>query len=141
MAAAPARIWSKLMVGIMALRRLNHARIPRPLSAAARPNLPVMSERLSSEVVAHVALLARLDLTDDELSLFTGQLAAVLEHAADVEALDLDDVPPTYHPLPLVNVLRDDEPRPGLDRDEVLAMAPDTEDRRFRVPRIMSEES
>ena len=100
-----------------------------------------MSERLSSEVVAHVAQLARLDLTADELALYTGQLAAVLEHAADVEALQLDDVPPTHNPLPLVNVLRDDEPRPGLDRDEVLAMAPDVEDGRFRVPRIMAEEA
>src|SRR5215207_6087405 len=99
-----------------------------------------MSERLSSEVVAHVAQLARLDLTDDELSLYTGQLAAVLEHAADVEALELDDVPPTHHPLPLVNVLRADDPRPGIDRDEVLAMAPDAEEGRFRVPRIMAEE-
>ncbi len=100
-----------------------------------------MSERLSPEVVAHVAQLARLDLTDDELALYTGQLAAVLEHAADVEALDLSDVPPTAHPLSLVNVLRADEPRPCLDRDEVLAMAPAVEDHRFRVPRIMSEPS
>ncbi len=99
-----------------------------------------MSERLSADVVAHVAQLARLELTDEELALYTDQLAAVLEHAADVEALDLDDVPPTLHPLPIVNVLRADEPRPGLDRAEVLAMAPDTEDGRFRVPRIMSED-
>ena len=98
-----------------------------------------MSPRLSPEVVAHVAQLARLDLTEDELALYTGQLAAVLEHAADVEALELDDVPPTHHALPVVNVLRADEPRPGLDRDEVLAMAPDAEDGRFRVPRIMTE--
>ncbi len=100
-----------------------------------------MSPRLSPEVVAHVAQLARLDLTQDELTLYTGQLGAVLEHAADVEALDLDGIPPTHHPLPLVNVLRDDDARPGLDRDEVLAMAPDAEDGRFRVPRIMSEGS
>lgn len=98
------------------------------------------SKRLSPEVVAHVAQLARLDLTEEELSLYTGQLAAVLEHAADVEALDLSDVPPTDHPLSLVNVLRVDVPRPGLDRAEVLAMAPSTEDGRFRVPRIMAEE-
>lgn len=97
-----------------------------------------MSERLSPEVVAHVAELARLDLTEDELTLYTSQLAAVLDHAADVEALELDDVPPTHHPLPVVNVLRPDEPRPGLDRDEVLAMAPDAEGGRFRVPRIMA---
>jgi aspartyl-tRNA(Asn)/glutamyl-tRNA(Gln) amidotransferase subunit C len=100
-----------------------------------------MPERLSPEVVAHVAELARLDLTEDELSLFTSQLADVLEHAADVEALELDDVPPTLHPLPLVNVLREDEAGPCLDRDEVLAMAPDAEGGRFRVPRIMSEPS
>ena len=100
-----------------------------------------MSERLSPEVVAHVAQLARLDLTAEELALFTGQLAAVLDHAADVEALDLADVPPTAHPLSIFNVLRADEPRPCLDRDEVLAMAPSTEDGRFRVPRIMSEQS
>lgn len=98
-----------------------------------------MSERLSPDVVAHVAQLARLDLTDDELALYTRQLAAVLEHAADVEALDVGDVPPTAHPLSLVNVLRADVPRPCLDRDEVLAMAPATEDGRFRVPRIMSD--
>ena len=98
-----------------------------------------MSERLSPEVVAHVAQLARLDLTDDELALFTGQLAAVLEHAADVEALDLSDVPPTAHPLSLVNVLRADVARPCLDRDEVLAMAPAAEAGRFRVPRILGE--
>ena len=98
-----------------------------------------MSERLSPDVVAHVARLARLDLSEEELALYTGQLAAVLDHAADVEALELDDVPPTQHPLPVVNVLRDDEPRPGLDRDEVLAMAPDAEGGRFRVPRILSE--
>ena len=100
-----------------------------------------MPERLSPEVVAHVAQLACLDLTADELALYTAQLADVLDHAADVEALELDDVQPTYHPLPIVNVLRSDEPRPGLDRDEVLAMAPEAEDGRFRVPRIMAEGS
>jgi aspartyl-tRNA(Asn)/glutamyl-tRNA(Gln) amidotransferase subunit C len=100
-----------------------------------------MGERLTREVVAHVATLARLDLTDDELDMFTGQLAAVLEHAADVEGLDLDGVPPTTHPLPLVNVLRADVVRPGLERDEVLAMAPQAEDGRFRVPRILDEEA
>jgi len=83
-----------------------------------------------------VAKLARLALTDDELDRFTGQLATVLAHAADVAALDLEDVAPTAHPLPVHNVLRPDEPRPGLDRAEVLAAAPDVEDDRFRVPRI-----
>jgi aspartyl-tRNA(Asn)/glutamyl-tRNA(Gln) amidotransferase subunit C len=99
-----------------------------------------MSERaLSREDVAHVARLARLALTAEELDRFTGQLAQVLAHAADVAALDLSGVAPTAHPLPVVNVLRADEPRPGLDRDEVLAGAPAVEDHRFRVPRIGGE--
>ena len=61
----------------------------------------------------------------------------ILEHAQQVSALDTHDVPPTAHPLPLVNVLRPDDVRPSLDRDEVLAMAPAAEDDRFRVPRIL----
>ncbi|MBA3303705.1 MAG: Asp-tRNA(Asn)/Glu-tRNA(Gln) amidotransferase subunit GatC, partial [Acidimicrobiia bacterium] len=61
--------------------------------------------------VAHVARLARLELTEEELELFTGQLADVLDHARDLEALDVTGVPPTAHPLPLRNVLRDDVPR------------------------------
>ena len=79
---------------------------------------------ISRDDVAHVARLARLELTDAELDTFTGQLAAVLEHAADVEALDVADVPPTSHPFELTNVLRTDERRPSLDRDEVLSQAP-----------------
>lgn len=89
--------------------------------------------------VVHVATLARLALTDEEIDTFTGQLAAVLEHAADVAALDTSGVPPTAHPLPLVNVLREDEERPCLDRDEVLAQAPAAEAGRFKVPRILGE--
>jgi aspartyl-tRNA(Asn)/glutamyl-tRNA(Gln) amidotransferase subunit C len=99
-----------------------------------------MSERITRDDVAHVARLARLTIADDELDLFTSQLAAVLDHAADVEALELDDVPPTAHPYPLVNVFRDDVVGPSIDRDEVLAQAPAAEDRRFRVPPILGEE-
>jgi aspartyl-tRNA(Asn)/glutamyl-tRNA(Gln) amidotransferase subunit C len=95
--------------------------------------------RISTDDVAHVARLARLELTDDELETFTGQLDAVLDHAADVEALDVADVEPTAHPFPLANVLRPDEPGPTLDRDEVLAEAPSVEDDRFRVPPAMGE--
>ena len=87
-----------------------------------------------------MARLARLSLTDDELTTFTDQLGAVLEHAADVEALDLEGVEPTSHPIPLRNVLRDDVVTPGADRDEVLAQAPAVEDGRFRVPPILGEE-
>ena len=99
-----------------------------------------MSDRLTRDDVAKVADLARLTLTDAELDTYTEQLGAVLDHAADVAALDLDHVPPTAHPLPLVNVLRDDVAAPCLDRDEVLAQAPSVEDRRFRVPAILGEE-
>jgi aspartyl-tRNA(Asn)/glutamyl-tRNA(Gln) amidotransferase subunit C len=98
-----------------------------------------MAGRITREDVAHVARLARLRLSDEELDLFTGQLAAVLEHAEDVEALDTEGVPPTAHPFPLENVLRPDEARPSLDRDEVLAQAPDAEDGRFRVPPVLGE--
>jgi aspartyl-tRNA(Asn)/glutamyl-tRNA(Gln) amidotransferase subunit C len=98
-----------------------------------------VADRISKDDVAHVARLARLHLDEEQLERFTDQLGAVLEHAADIAALDIDDVPPTAHPLPLVNVLRDDEVRPGLDREEVLAQAPAAEDGRFRVPRILGE--
>jgi aspartyl-tRNA(Asn)/glutamyl-tRNA(Gln) amidotransferase subunit C len=98
-----------------------------------------MPGRISAADVAHVATLARLDLTDDERERFAEQLGVVLEHFADVEALEVSGVPPTAHPLPLDNVLRDDVETPSLDRDEVLAQAPDTEDGRFRVPRILGE--
>ena len=95
--------------------------------------------RITPEDVAHVARLARLHVSDEELVTFTGQLAAVLDHAADVEALDLDDVPPTSHPYPLTNVLRDDVVTPSLDRAEVLAQAPDVEDHQFKVPPALGE--
>lgn len=101
---------------------------------------PTARAALGPEDVLHVARLARLDLTDADLDLFTGQLAAVIDHARDVAALDLDGVVPTAHPLPVRNVLRPDEERPCLARDEVLAGAPDVEDGRFKVPRIVGEE-
>lgn len=98
-----------------------------------------MAHPISTSDVAHVARLARLGLSAEELELYTSQLAAVLEHAADIESLDIDNVPPTAHPLPLANVLREDVPRPCLDREEVLAQAPDVESDRFRIPRILGE--
>ncbi len=95
--------------------------------------------RVSRADVEHVATLSRLALTDDEIEQLIGELGAILEYAAEVSALDTVDVPPTAHPLPLVNVFRPDDPRPGLDRDEVLAEAPAAEDGQFRVPRILGE--
>ena len=97
------------------------------------------AHRITREDVAHVADLARLSLSDEELDRFTDQLAAVLDHARDVEALDTAGVPPTAHPLPLRNVLREDEVRPSLDRDEVLAQAPASEGGRFAVPPVLGE--
>lgn len=94
---------------------------------------------LSREEVAHVAKLARLELTDEQVDVFTPQLAAILGHAADVEALDLHDVPPTAHPYPLANVLRADVARRAGIREAVLHQAPATEDGMFRVPAVLGE--
>ena len=94
--------------------------------------------RLTRADVEHVAQLARLALTDDEIEHFTAQLEVILEHAAQIAALDTSDVPPTAHPLPVVNVLRADTVRPSLPRDEVLAMARTSSRprvRRVRAPR------
>lgn len=98
-----------------------------------------MSERITRDEVAHVARLARLALDDAQIDTFTTQLGAVLDHAADVEALELDGVPPTAHPFPLRNVLRADEPGATLASEDALAAAPDAEDGRFRVPTILGE--
>jgi aspartyl-tRNA(Asn)/glutamyl-tRNA(Gln) amidotransferase subunit C len=97
-----------------------------------------MAELTRSEV-AHVAKLARLTLSDEELDLFTVQLGKILIHAQDMSALDLSELLPTAHPFGLVNVLRADEVRPSLDRDVVLAEAPDAHEGRFAVPRILGE--
>jgi aspartyl-tRNA(Asn)/glutamyl-tRNA(Gln) amidotransferase subunit C len=99
-----------------------------------------MAGRISRADVVHVAKLARLELTDEELDRYVDQLGAVLDHAADVAALDTTGVPPTAHPLPMENVLREDVVGPSLDRDEVLREAPDSDGTRFRVPRILGEE-
>lgn len=98
-----------------------------------------MSEPITPDEVRKVARLARLRLTDEELERFTGQLAAVLGHAEDIAALDLDDVEPLARPVALVNVMRSDVPEDGLDRDEVLAAAPMAEDGQFRVPPVLGE--
>ena len=98
-----------------------------------------MTDRISKEDVAHGADLARLTLTDEELDAFTGQLADVLDHAADLEALDLADVEPMTHPLPMRNVLRPDVVGEPSDRAEVLAWAPSGEDEQFRVPPVLGE--
>ena len=98
-----------------------------------------MAPELRREEVAHVARLARLTLGDDELDVFTEQLRSFLEHANDMATLDLDGVVATAHPFGLINVVREDVVRASLNRDAVLECAPDVEDGRFAVPRIMGE--
>ena len=89
---------------------------------------------ISRDEVVHVARLARLELTEEELDRFAGQLDAILEAVGKVSELDLSDVEPTMHPLALSNVSAADEPRPSLPVEEALANAPDREDDAFRVP-------
>jgi len=89
---------------------------------------------ISREQVLHVAKLAELDLRDDEIDRFREQLDAILEAVGKVAELDLTDVPPTSHPLDVVNVVRPDEPRPSLSVDDVFRNAPAREDDYFRVP-------
>ena len=100
-----------------------------------------MADALGPEEVTHIAVLARLALSDEEVELFAGQLSAVLDHVDALRRLDLAELAPMHHPLPLENVLRDDVRGPTLDREEVLAEAPAAEEGRFRVPRILAEES
>ncbi len=99
-----------------------------------------MSARISRDDVAYVARLALLELSEDELERYTSQLGDILDHASDVAALDLADVEPLLHPLPLANVFRPDEPGPALCREEVLSQAPAVESGRFRVPAILGEQ-
>ena len=96
---------------------------------------------ISRDEVAHLARLARLAVTEDELDTFAGQLAVILESVATVSEVAADDIPPTSHAVPLTNVFRDDEIRPGLTQQQALAGAPAAEDGRFRVPRILGEEA
>jgi aspartyl-tRNA(Asn)/glutamyl-tRNA(Gln) amidotransferase subunit C len=96
---------------------------------------------ISRDDVAHLARLARLAVTDDELDTFAGQLDVILQAVAQVGEVAAADVPPTSHSVPLTNVYRDDVVVPGLRREDALAGAPDAEENRFRVPRILDEEA
>ncbi|MDX6438337.1 MAG: aspartyl-tRNA(Asn)/glutamyl-tRNA(Gln) amidotransferase subunit [Gaiellaceae bacterium] len=89
---------------------------------------------ITREEVLHVAKLARLELTDDEVERLTEQLGAILEAVSKVSELDLSDVPPTSHPLEVVNAWAPDEPRPSLPLDDVFANAPAREGDLFKVP-------
>ena len=104
-----------------------------------------MSQGISREDVAHLAALARIDLSEAELDRLGAELPAILEHVATVQeavspANGGGDVEAMSHPQPIVNVLREDVVVPGLSADEALAGAPAAEDQRFLVPRILGEQ-
>lgn len=94
---------------------------------------------ISRDEVAHLARLARLAVTDQELDLFAGQLEVILSSVARVSEVAAADIPPTSHAVGLTNVFREDVPRPGLTQDQALSGAYATEQGRFRVPRILDE--
>ena len=89
---------------------------------------------IDREQVHHVARLARLRLSEDEVERMSGELSHVLGHIEKISELELEDVAPTSHVVELENVLRADEPRPSLERERALAAAPETDGRGFRVP-------
>jgi aspartyl-tRNA(Asn)/glutamyl-tRNA(Gln) amidotransferase subunit C len=91
---------------------------------------------ISRDDVLHVARLARLEIPDDEVEHVQAELGQILEAVGKVAELDLSGVEPTSHPLDVVNVWGDDEPRPSLPREDALANAPDPADGSFRVPRV-----
>lgn len=96
---------------------------------------------ITREEVAHLADLARIDLSDAELDHLAPQLAVILDSIKSISDVAADDIPPTSHPMPLTNVFREDVVRPGLTAEEALAMAPQVEEQRFAVPKILGEEA
>ncbi|HET8583241.1 MAG TPA: Asp-tRNA(Asn)/Glu-tRNA(Gln) amidotransferase subunit GatC [Jatrophihabitans sp.] len=97
--------------------------------------------RISRDEVAHLAHLARLAVTDEELDVFAGQLDVLLGSVARVGEVAAADIPPTSHAVPMTNVYRPDEVVASLPREAILAAAPSVEDDKFRVPRILTEEA
>ena len=102
--------------------------------------MPDDGTTLTRDEVAHLARLARLAVTEDELDLFAGQLDVILSSIARVGEVAAADIQPTSHAVPLQNVLRPDAVTPSLPREAVFATAPSIEDDRFRVPQILGEE-
>ena len=96
---------------------------------------------ISRDEVAHLAKLARLAVSEDERGLFAGQLDVILQSVATVGDIATADIPPTSHAVPLTNVFREDVVRPSLGQQQALSGAPEAEDGRFRVPRILGEEA
>lgn len=95
---------------------------------------------ISRDDVAHLARLARLDLTDEELAHYAEQLDVILSAVQRVSEVAADDVEPMSHPIPITNVFRSDQSKPSLSPEQALAAAPAVEGERFRVPRILDEE-
>jgi aspartyl-tRNA(Asn)/glutamyl-tRNA(Gln) amidotransferase subunit C len=95
---------------------------------------------LSRAEVEHVAKLARLALTEEELTLFGEQLSKIVDHAQTVTSLDTEGVDPTFSTMPLLNVFRPDDVVAPMSQDEALANAPEPQDGYFRVPRILDAE-
>ena len=101
---------------------------------------PENSPALTREDVAKLAHLARIAMSDEELDRLAPQLSVILESVAAVSGVAADDIPPSSHALPMQNVMRHDEVRPSLPPEDVLAGAPEAEQQRFKVPRILGEE-
>ena len=95
---------------------------------------------MSSEEVARLASLARIELTDDEIARFAGEFDAILDAVASVSEVASDDVPATSHPIPMTNVFRKDEVTETFTQEEALSGAPEAADGRFVVPQILGEE-
>jgi aspartyl-tRNA(Asn)/glutamyl-tRNA(Gln) amidotransferase subunit C len=94
---------------------------------------------IEREQVLHVARLSRLKLSEEEVSAMQGDLSSILDHVDRLSEIDIEGVEPTSHVVPLENVLRDDVPRPSLDRETSLSQAPDPSDGAFRVPSPQAE--
>ncbi len=112
-----------------------------PDATDTSPGTAAPSGIISREEVAHLARLARLAVSDDELDIFAGQLEVILGAVARVGEVAAADIPPTSHAVTMTNVFRPDEVCASLPRDAVLAAAPAVEDHKFRVPRILLDEA
>jgi len=109
--------------------------------AEVRCDYAHMAEPLDQATVRHVAQLARLRISDEEVARFAEQLSSILTYVEQLNELDTRDVPPTAHPLPVTNVMRDDAVRPCWEPDTALRNAPQSQDGFFRVPKVLDQES
>lgn len=100
-----------------------------------------MSETISQEQVRHIAMLARLKLTDDEVASFSQELSAILDYVNQLEEVNVENVDPTAHVVNINNVFRDDVVRPSFDPDTALANAPNREESFFKVPKVLDQDT